>query len=773
MTPSAPMPATPQPPRRHNLPHNDAARADNAGDRVDTLLAWVATCTVPASTEITDPEVAAAVDAAAAAAHHPVLPGVELTAEDALDFGLRWYRALTAGTYLQIHRKFAEQLFGRWTAALLAALGAPIPDPAQLLGAPGELPTPAQVGHELAYVHKLTADTLGVCVSLLSDLATEHTPRARRTVRAAVVGEFASGFAAGLQERIRDEQTTLTSAFLHLNSAARRDDGPRARRFRASVADTVTAVLTLGKDGKIIEANTTAQNLLGRTLAQLRGLTLPQLALCTEDAEQIRLAVHTLARTDPGLPDSAQVHTEFRIHTDAHPSARWVTAALGHATSDQRGFSVVLEDVTFLRGLERGIDIEPITGLLTEAAFTVQTRRILADTPDRAALLTIRLSGWTHLDHALPQDLREQLLAQLHARIRGAHDSSRHRQLVGRSGDDVLVLLHDLTDWSTVIHLVKLLSDWLRDPVRIGAHEIRLRPRIGIAEARPADTLDQLLRRTRRALHETADARAPWIDADPPDQPPNTDDHYRLDLLAELTSALDTGTLQVDYRPIHTPTGWLAAVRPQPFWNSPSGARHTLDDIADLAEHTGLLAAALPHTLGRAAADVATWTADRTPPPAVLLSLPGGTVHDDVLLDSLTATTADTGLPAGRLQLAIPAHALTGRPAVLRRLQELPATGVGLALTDVLDDHVPIQAFTTVPWKTISLTASTVTALTTTPAGTTPLVAALTTIRAFGAHALTEDTTAAGHRGFDLYQAPSALTAHDVHARLAGSGTRS
>ncbi|WP_410575389.1 EAL domain-containing protein [Amycolatopsis sp. cmx-4-61] len=766
MTPSAPQPAGPRrsPAARDRGDRNAAGTVEA---ELDVQLTRIATWPVPADAHISDPQVAAAVDAAAAAAADAVLSGLDLTADDAMEFGRRWYRALAASSYLQFPRKSAEQLFGRWTAALLAALGAPIPDPDRRLGAEPALPTPAQVGYELAYAHKLTADSLGTCVSLLSDLATEYTPRAPRAVKARMVGDFGSGFAEGLQERIRDEQTALTAAFLHLSPAAALDDGLRARRFRAAGADTVTAVLALDPHGRIVEANSTAQTLLDRTLAQLRGRTLPQLASCAEDAEQIRRAVQTLRRTGPDLSEAAQVHTEFRIRTDAYPSARWVTAILGHVGGGQRGFNVLLEDVTFRRGLEHGIDIEPTTGLLTEAAFTAQTRRILADTPERAALLTIRLSGLTHLDHVLPQDLRARLLGQLHARIRGAHDPARHRQLTGRSGDDVLVLLYDLTDWSTVIHLVKQLSDWLRDPVHIDAHQIQLRPRIGIAEARPADTLDDLLRRTRRALHDSADVRAPWIHADPHTPSSGEDDHHRVELLAELTSALDTGSLQLNYHPIRTPAGALAAVRPHPYWISPTGARHDLDTITDLADHTGLLAAALPHILTTAAQHAARWPVGPAPGPAILLGLPGSTVHDDVLLDTLTARAADSGLAPGRLQLAIPAHALTGEPTVLRRLRELPAghNGIHLALTDVLDDHVPIQAFTTVPWTTISLNAATVTALTSTPAGATPLVAALATIHAFGASTLTDDTPQ-HTRGFDLYQETTAVSAAGIHTRI-------
>ncbi|MET8848534.1 PAS domain S-box protein [Amycolatopsis sp. NPDC004625] len=770
MTPSAPMPTSPPPGRRDA----EVPVPATVHDRATALLARISAFMIAADDRISDPAAAADVEAAVRDARNPVLPGLVLTVDDAIDFGHRWYAALTSDAYLQIHRRFAEQQFGRWTAAMLAAFGAPILDPRRRLGPPGELPAPPRIGYELAYVHKLPAAALGTCVALLSDLAAEYTPGATRAVRTAVVGAFASGFGEGLQERVRDEQTALTSAFLHLNPATGRGDKPAARRFRAAVADTVTAVLALDEHGGILEANTTAQNLLGRTLAELRGLTLAELAVCADDAQEITRAAEALRGAGPHLP-AAQVHVEFRITSDTHPGTRWLTATLGRAGGTQRGYSVVLEDVTFVRGLEHGIDIEAATGLLTEQAFRAQTARILAETPERAALLTIRLSGWAHLDHVLPQDLRAGLLGQLHTRIRAAHDPARHRQLVGRSGDEVLVLLYDFTDWSTVIRLVTQLSDWLRDPVHLDAHQIRLRPRTGIAQARPADTLDDLLRRTRRALHDPAHARAPWIHADPITQPAAGDDQRQVELLAELTSVLEAGTLGVDYQPVRTPVGWLAAVCPRPYWLSPTSARRELTDIAELAEHTGLLAAALPHVLTIAARDTTTWAAGGRPTPAVLLGLPGATVHDDLLLDTLVTHAAETGLPAGRLQLAIPARALTGAPAVLRRLRELPTgpAGIRLALTDVLDDHVPIQAFTTVPWASIGLTAATVTALTTTPAGTTPLVAALTTIRAFGAQALTDiPAEHPPHRGFDLYQDPEILTADAVLRLFAKPGIR-
>ncbi len=235
MTSPAPLPGDDHHDSR-TRPDPPAAGEDTevAADSLDAPI--TATWDVTADPEISDPDVEAMIAAAVAEADNP-LPGLELTVDDAIEFGRRWYRTLATSTCLTLHRTGAERLFGRWSAALLTALGAPIPDPGNTLTPAGEWASPAEIGYDLAYGHRLTADTLGLCVSLLSDLTAEFTPRARRAVTARVVGEFSSGFAEGLQERVRDDQTALTSAVLNLGLAVT-GDGTRARRFRAAILRT-------------------------------------------------------------------------------------------------------------------------------------------------------------------------------------------------------------------------------------------------------------------------------------------------------------------------------------------------------------------------------------------------------------------------------------------------------------------------------------------------------------------------------------------------------
>jgi PAS domain S-box-containing protein len=701
----------------------------------------------------------------------PVVPGLTLTADDAIVFGRRWHTELVSITYLPIHRRFADQIFGRWTAAFLCALGARVENLEQLFGpdAP-DLDTPAQVGRNLSYRQRLSADALATCVKVLSDLATEYTPFARRALKARVVGEFAGGFAGGLQDRVRDEQTVITNAMVRTQALRTATNSLSPRHFRAAVLDTVTAVLALDRRGRIVEANATVQALLGRDLDELRLHTLADLAVTAADADTVRHAVTTALDSPHSY---SHTRADFRVRVDKGRPPRWVTATIGHAVDGgaQRGASVLLEDITLLRGLEQSTAIESATGLLTEAAFTDEATRILADNTftvgatgsTTVAVLTIRLGNWAELDRVLLPDTRTQLLQQVRTRIQSAPGTDPATMLIGRSGDDVVVLLHDLTNWSVVTRMVKVLADWLSDPVRVAPHHIRLQPHIGVAQAHPDLSLAELLRQTRLALHDSDHAAEQWIVAD---SARSDTDLRALGLLSDLARALDHHALRVDYRPILTlADGTLAGVRPVPYWLDDDGHRHNVSDVVDLAGNTGLLTSVLPRTLDLVCRDAAIWS-QAEHAPAILLDLPGRTVHDEGLLNTLETTARGAGLRPGQLHLAIPARSLTGTPRALTHLGELNRAGIALSLTGYWDDHLPLRTLTTLPWRTISMSAATITVLTDAPRSSagTLMTAALRSIHAFGARSLADGQLPIDPHAdrFDLVCRPETLTIDDI-----------
>lgn len=765
MTEPAPDPRlTPAAPAR---PHDAVEEyLDRVFDRIRAAAPRSSAAAAPAADEApagrADRLLLADTVASLATLLNPVTPGLQLTADDAIEFGRRWLKAMADKAYLTTHPRFADQDFGRWTAILLHHLGGHLDHIEELLDPALPVPSPREVGRELSYAHKLSADALGTCVCLLSDLSTEFTPHAPRRVRARVVGDFAGGFATGLRDRVLDAQTLLSLSMVRAHT-----DHPAAvaHQPRPRTPEPAAAILTLDQHGRILEANDAAQTLLGRTFAQLREQHLAALAGCEGDADALRDAVEHIAAAQ----QQAVTRTEFQLPADRYAPSRWIAATFGRAHDTQRGVSVLLSDVTLLHGLAHSADRNQDTGLLSAAVFTDEAEARLHHPPAGGmALLTVRIGAWRDLDHVLTQDMRDRLLTQLHTQILANTDPDCPQLLVGHShGDsDVLVLLSGLSDWAVVTRLVKQLADWMSDPVRVGGHRLHLHPRIGIAEVHPDDTLETVLHRTRRALRDPDRSGEPWIHAEPAE---DADHHRTLTMLAELDHAIDNTRLTLRYQPVRTLDGRLSGIRPVASWIGSSGQPSRLADVSELAEQTGLLAAALPLMLDLACLDIYTWTGyEHTP--QILLDLPGRAVHDDTLLDALTAKAATAALQPGQLQLVIPAAALTAAPPVVTRLTELPHTGCSLALSDAYGDAWPAAALTDLPWDTIGIAPATVGHLT--RRGDTALLeSALATIHALHARPLAENQSAPVP-GFALYQPGASLSAAEVRAELDNQAAR-
>ncbi|OZM70692.1 hypothetical protein CFN78_23755 [Amycolatopsis antarctica] len=702
----------------HESPEQHPARTEEAefDERVRTALRR---CVVD-TTEFTAAEIAQSkADIAAMAV--VTAPGLELTWQDAREFGARWYEALLGTTYLALDPHEAETEFGRWTAILLTHLGAEITGLDQLCD-PSALDCPEAVGRDLSYSLRLAAEALGPCVRLLSDLTLEYTPYCPRSVRAQVVGDFAGGFASGLRDRVREEQNVIAEGLTRARMAA----AERGQQLHNTALATVSATLGINRQGQIIEANAAAQSLLGQPLQSLRRHHLTDIAV-EDDRAGLADAVTTVLKSGH---DNATVRTDFRTPALKTPSRlpRWCTATIGKITADPHGAVVLLEDTTVLRVLEDGLAHDG-SGALTEDAFLRHVNLSLEHTR-AAAMLTIRAGNWPDLDRTCAE-LGTQLLARIVTLIHRAQDSTPARLLVGRSNHDIVVFVDELDTWSVVTRLAKELYAWLCDPIRIGRHRIRLQPHLGLVPVEPGRSALDLLRATRVALHQSTHHTEPWNN---PSTSTSTGDHDRaqLELLGQLTHALEHHELQLDYQPIdriatqHCRTRPWAGVRALPFWIASDGARHNLTDVLDLAENTGLLASVLPATLTLACTHLDTWRTRYRFTPTLVLDLPGRAVHDDTLLSELHTIAAQTPVTAEQLQYAIPAGAVAGPDTkpVLDRLAAEAQHGISLAITDLGHHYFPAETLASLPWSAAVLPRVTIEHLThtdtTTPQDTHP-----------------------------------------------------
>jgi len=207
--------------------------------------------------------------------------------------------------------------------------------------------------------------------------------------------------------------------------------------------------------------------------------------------------------------------------------------------------------------------------------------------------------------------------------------------------------------------------------VRVSAHA-------GHAEApRHAATRGELARRAELALRAAARkgpgsivAFDPSIDAD------STDQKF---IRRELPRALSANELELHYQPIVTAKGTrIVGVEALLRWNHAARGAIAPATFIPVAEQMGLMDALGDFVLRRAL-----YEAQRWPGLYVAVNLSPVQVRDHGIVDLVRSALAESGVPPQRLMLEITEGVLIDNPdEMLKRIEDLHALGVGIALDD-------------------------------------------------------------------------------------------
>jgi diguanylate cyclase (GGDEF)-like protein len=141
---------------------------------------------------------------------------------------------------------------------------------------------------------------------------------------------------------------------------------------------------------------------------------------------------------------------------------------------------------------------DDLTGLpnrLLQRAHLVHALRRATRHGTHVAVLYLEVEDLTDLRHRLGDELADQVLIVLAARItaslRGTDMTARVDQ------DDFAIVCEDLTDVHDLAMLARRVHDVARTPMRIGDSVIELRVSLGSALSAPADDAGALLRKVR------------------------------------------------------------------------------------------------------------------------------------------------------------------------------------------------------------------------------------------------------------------------------------
>jgi predicted signal transduction protein with EAL and GGDEF domain len=276
--------------------------------------------------------------------------------------------------------------------------------------------------------------------------------------------------------------------------------------------------------------------------------------------------------------------------------------------------------------------------------------------------------------------LLEEVSRRLSATLREADTVAR------LGGDEFGILLEDVTSVHEATATAQRVIDSLAQPLDVDGREVAVRASIGVAFNAPGDdvTADELLRDADTAMYRAKSSGRGGIAVFEPSMLAHQ--LARLELDAELRSAIERGELFVLYQPIvDLGTGDISAVEALVRWNHPTRGMLAPSDFIDVSEESGHIVNIGSWVLNEACQQVRRWQFERKAGRDVRVSVNTSAreVVEPTFVSGVEAALAAGGLPAGCLTLEITESMMLGdESGAIGALRELRRIGVHVVIDD-------------------------------------------------------------------------------------------
>jgi diguanylate cyclase (GGDEF)-like protein len=328
---------------------------------------------------------------------------------------------------------------------------------------------------------------------------------------------------------------------------------------------------------------------------------------------------------------------------------------------------------------------DPLTGLATRPLLRDRVEHALARAHRHerpVAIMLLDIDGFRSINDAFGYGAGDRVLAGVAARLSG---SLRGGDTAARLGaDEFALLLEDMSDESNFVQVSERVAEAVARPITVDKRELTISICTGIAQATPDDDADSLLRNADAALAAakrrgrgacevfSERIRATLVD--------------RVDLEAELRSAIEARAFDIEYQPIvilHSRR--IAGVEALLRWRHPSRGEIPPATFLPVADELGLSPALGRWVLLESCKQVKGWQDQVATARALTLTV--NVSRAQLRQPSLVADVANalelSGLDPRRLVLEVSdAVLLDDAGTALSRLQSLKSLGVRIAIDD-------------------------------------------------------------------------------------------
>jgi len=496
----------------------------------------------------------------------------------------------------------------------------------------------------------------------------------------------------GILRDLSDQQAAEAS--FH---AARRQLNEVDEMRRVIVHNAPYGIFVLSRQGSLQSVNPAGEALLGcRSIDLLGKAHFDQFLWDEEVSDRARMlalrlnrpverldVLQHLAKESPGLPSEWTL-----IRKDGrHLTVELTVTLLRDDGGTMTGYLAMAYDVTSRRDAERQLQHlalhDALTGLPNRNMVQEQLKSalMLAERDHNSlALMFIDLDRFKKINDTLGHHIGDSVLIEVARRIRA---EMRTSDIVARlGGDEFVVLLPRVALPEDGVVVAEKVLGLFAEPLRVGPHELRVTPSIGLVIF-PTHGTDAvtLMRQADLAMYQAKNRGRNRIQMYAP-----TMDAAKLDSLQlenELYGAIERQELRLHYQPqFECHTGRITGVEALLRWER-NGRLIPPSEFIPLAEETGLIIDMGEWVLREACQRAQAWRQQSAWPLRMSVNLSAIQLEQPDIVHTVARALQDSGLPPTALELEITESVIVRES--LRAadvLQQLRALGVSVAIDD-------------------------------------------------------------------------------------------
>ena len=506
----------------------------------------------------------------------------------------------------------------------------------------------------------------------------------------------------------------LSAAMAHAAEfEAKRDQVVALARFEATFAGSLTGMLLMDLDGRIIDSNPAIEKLLGYDHGELDGRRTSEFVHPDDrpDARAAYLGMIAAGRK------SLRLEHRF-VGSDGDVVWVEVSASLVRDPDGRKSFTIaMIQDVTQRKKAETALVAQAalnehqalhdgLTGLANRTLFRDRVDHAVKSscrTGARAAVMVIDLDGFKEINDSMGHAAGDELLVELGRRLTAGARSSDTVARLG--GDEFGVLLPEASVPGHVRAAVERMQRAIESPITLHGVELSLEASIGIAlYPDDGEDVETLLRCADSAMYHAKAEKSGWAFHDGSHVRQDT---ARLTTMGQLRQALDQRELVLHYQPKAVlADGEVHGVEALVRWNHPVRGLVAPDEFIPLAQQTALIKPLTLYVIDEALRQCRAWLDDGLRL-AIAVNLSARNLVDGDLPTQVAGLLERWNIDPCLLELEITESAmLTDPPRTTLILEGLAAMGVRLSIDDFGTGYSSLASLKRMPVSEIKVDRS-------------------------------------------------------------------